>query len=68
MFVPPIPLIRKRRIIKKLTESRAFSAETAVSFKEAGIINPNAFQRITRKLVNDNIIRTADNNKYYLVR
>ncbi len=66
MFFPPIPLIRKRRIIKKLTEHKAFSAETAVTFKKAGIINPNAFGRITQKLVNDNVIKKAENNKYYL--
>lgn len=66
MFFPPIPLIRKRRIIKKLTEHKAFSSETAVTFKEAGIINPNAFGRITQKLINDNVIKKADNNKYYL--
>ncbi len=66
MFFPPIPLIRKRRIIQKLTEHKAFSAETAVSFKEAGIINPNAFGKITQKLVNDNVIKKAENNKYYL--
>ena len=31
-FFPPIPLIRKNHIIKKLTESNAFSEETAKTF------------------------------------
>ena len=64
--MPPILLIRKKHIIKKMTEHKAFSAETAITFKEAGIINPNAFGRITQKLVNDHVIKKAENNKYYL--
>ena len=35
VFIPPIPLIRKNLIIKKLTECNAFSEETAKTFKEA---------------------------------
>ncbi len=34
-FFPPIPLIRKNLIIKKLTECNAFSEETAKTFVEA---------------------------------
>ena len=44
-FFPPIPLIRKNNIIKKLTESNAFSEKTAKTFTEAGIINPNGFNK-----------------------
>ncbi len=44
-FFPPIPLIRKKLIIKKLTECNAFSEETAKTFSEAGIINPNGFNK-----------------------
>ena len=48
-FFPPIPLIRKNHIIKKLTESNAFSEETAKTFSGAGIINPNGFNKINDK-------------------
>lgn len=38
VFFPPIPLIRKNYMIKKLTGSNAFSEETAKTFLEAGIV------------------------------
>ena len=50
-FFPPIPLIRKKLIIKKLTECNAFSEETAKTFSEAGIINPNGFHNVNEKLI-----------------
>lgn len=50
-FFPPIPLIRKRVIIKKLTKCNAFSSSQAKTFEEAGIINPNGFKRITERLI-----------------
>ena len=67
-FFPPIPLIRKKHIIKKLTESKAFSEETAKSYKEAGIINPERFNKINEKLINQKIIVKTKDNKYYLNR
>lgn len=66
MFVPPIPLIRKKQIINKLRENDATSEITAKSFEEAGIINPNAFSFITEKLVKDEILVKTKDNKYYL--
>ena len=50
-FFPPIPLIRKNHIIKKLTESNAFSEKTAKTFTEAGIINPNGFNKQLKHLL-----------------
>ena len=63
---PPIPLIRKKIIIKKLIESNAFSKETAKTFKEAGIINPNGFNKITEKLIKEKVLVKTKDGKYYL--
>lgn len=65
-FFPPIPLIRKNLIIRKLTECNAFSEETAKTFSEAGIINPNGFNKITEKLIEEKVIVKTKDNKYYL--
>ncbi|MBO5353583.1 MAG: hypothetical protein J6A77_09825 [Lachnospiraceae bacterium] len=68
VIFPPIPLIRKRLIIKKLSACQAFSEESAVTFREAGIINPEGFQMITKKLINSRVICRTKENKYYLNR
>ena len=65
-FFPPIPLIRKKHIIKKLTECNAFSEETAKSFSAAGIINPNGFKNINEKLIKQKILVRTNDNKYFL--
>ena len=65
-FFPPIPLIRKNLIIKKLTKSNAFSKESAKTFEEAGIINPTGFTKTTNKLIEQNIIIRTKDGKYYL--
>ena len=65
-FFPPIPLIRKKLIIKKLTECNAFSEETAKTFVEAGIMNPNGFHRVNEKLIKQGILVKTNDNKYYL--
>jgi len=65
---PPIPLIRRNVIIKKLTEHGAVSPETAVTFREAGIISPDGFAIVTRKLVKQGILAKTDENKYYLAK
>ena len=68
VFFPPIPVIRKKHIIKKLTECKAFSKETAKTFVYAGIINPDGFKRITEMLVHRNIIVRTEDNKFYLTK
>ena len=65
-FFSPIPLIRKNLIIKKLTECNAFSEETAKTFIEAGIINPDGFHKINEKLIKQGILVKTNDNKYYL--
>ena len=66
VFFPPIPLIRKNLIIKKLTKCNAFSEETAKTFTEAGIINPNGFNKINEKLIKQKILVKTKEDKYYL--
>ncbi|MBO6195453.1 MAG: hypothetical protein J6O56_03800 [Bacilli bacterium] len=65
-FFPPIPLIRKNLIIKRLTECNAFSEETAKTFSEAGIINPNGFNNVNEKLIKQKVLVRTKDNKYYL--
>ena len=66
MFVPPIPLIRKKVIIRRLKEAGAVSINTAKTLKEVGIINPNAFSRINDRLVRKEILGRTKDNKYYI--
>lgn len=65
-FFPPIPLIRKKLIIKKLAECGAFSEETSKTFVEAGIINPNGFDKVNERLIRQNILVKTKDGKYYL--
>ena len=65
-FFPPIPLIRKNLIIKKLTECNAFSEKTAKTFIEAGIINPDGFKKVNEKLIKEKILVRTKDGKYYL--
>lgn len=63
---PPIPLIRIRTILSKLHACGATSPETACTLREAGVVNPDGFKRITEQLVERNIIRKTDDGKYYI--
>jgi len=65
-FFPPIPLIRKKLIIKKLTECDAFSEETAKTFVEAGIGNPDGFNKINERLIKQKVLVKTKEGKYYL--
>ena len=61
----PIPLIRKKHIVSKLLKKNAVSEENAVTFKEAGIINPNGFQMVTLRLIEQGVLHQSG-DKYYL--
>ena len=56
---PPVLLVRRNIIRKRLAEAGATTPEKALTLAEAGVINPYGFQ--------DFIRRTAD-NRYYLPR
>ena len=65
-FFPPVPLIRRNAVVKKLKESGAISAETAKTLAEAGVINPDGFKRITDRLVETGVIHKTADGKYYI--
>ena len=66
IFFPPIPLMRRNIIIRKLKACGATSVETAKTLAEAGVFNPNGFKRITDMLVDTNVIHKTIDGKYYL--
>ncbi len=65
-FFPPIPLIRKKKILTLLEKSNAFSESTAKKLDEIGLINPYGFKRITNRLVEKGIIKKTSDNRYYI--
>ena len=66
MGVPPVLMLRRKMIIRKLSECGAFSEESAVTLKDAGVFNPNAFQRLTKIMEKRNILTQTTDGKYYL--
>ena len=66
MGVPAVLMLRRKMIIRKLTECGAFSEESAVTLKDAGVFNPNAFQGLTKILEKRNILTQTTDGKYYL--
>ena len=65
-FFPPIPLIRRNVILKKLSECGATSEKTARTLAEDGVINPNWFKRITELLMRQSIIHRTPDGRYYI--
>lgn len=66
MGVPPVLLLRRKMIVKRLTECNAFSEESAVTLKDAGVFNPNAFRRLNVFLVRKGILGITSDGRYYL--
>ena len=65
-FFPPIPLIRRNLIIRKLRACGATSEQTAKTLAEAGVLNPDGFRRITERLVDNGTIRRTADGRYYV--
>lgn len=63
----PVPLIRRNYVIRKLRECGALSPAIAVTFRQAGIINPNGFQRVTQIMRKRGTL-AAVGDRYYLTR
>lgn len=63
---PPVPLIRRKAIVKKLKQHGAFSEETVLTLEEVGVIRPNGFPVFTERLVKKGILIRTPGNKYYL--
>ena len=68
MFVPMTPplLVRKKRIINRLRDAGAVSPDKAVTLSEAGIVNVNAFPRLTKRLEEQGVIVPAQKGRYWL--
>ena len=66
MGVPPVLLLRRKIIIKMLTESKAFSEESAVTLEDAGVFNPHAFKRLNAILVDRGVLGVTSDDRYYL--
>lgn len=67
-FVPPVLLIRKKRIISLLMRANAYSPDTAKRLDEIGLVNPYIMPRLTMRMVRRNEISVTDDGKYYLNR
>lgn len=66
VFVPPVFLIRKKRIMRSLMKANAYSPDTAKRLDEIGLLNPYSFPFITLRLVRRNVISVTDEGKYYI--
>lgn len=67
MFFAPIPLIRKNHIIDRLSACGATSPATAVTFVAAGVINPEKFTAITKRLLKSRVIGQTPDGRYYII-
>ena len=65
---PPVLLMRRNIIRKRLAEAGATTPEKALTLAEAGVINPYGFRRFTEFLVRKDFIRRTADNRYYLPR
>ena len=65
-FIPPIPLIRRRLILRRLLEAGATSPETAKTLAEAGVLNPWGFPGVTRVMLRRGLIGQTPDGRFYL--
>lgn len=65
---PPVLLMRRNIIRKRLAEAGATTPEKALTLAEAGVINPYGFGRFTEFLVRKDFIRRTADGRYYLPR
>ena len=66
-FIPPIPLIRKNLILKRIKECGAVSYDTAKTLAEANVLNPNGFRPVTNRMVEQGVLGKTSDGKYYVV-
>ena len=59
-------LLRKRLMIKKLSQCGAYSEETAKTLSDAGVGKSERFRIINDKLENQKILVRTKDNRYYL--
>lgn len=66
-MIPPIPLIRRNHILRRLRRCGADCPERAVSLREAGVVNPDWFPMVTRALIRRGLVCTLDGVRYFLL-
>lgn len=66
MFFPPIPLIRRNVIIRKLKAHGAVCEKTAVRLEDAGIPFPDHFTAVTKRMLRQGIMRRTQDGRYYI--
>ena len=64
--IPIAFMMRRKMIITKLSECGAFSEESAVTLKDSGVFNPNAFPGLTKRMEKMNVLTRTKDGKYYL--
>ncbi|MCR4794563.1 MULTISPECIES: hypothetical protein [Ruminococcus] len=65
-FVPPVPLIRKKRIVRALMKANAYSEGSARRLDEIGLFNPYGFPLLTARMIKRKVISVTDDGRYYL--
>lgn len=63
----PVPLIRRNYILRRLRRCGADCPERAVSFREAGVFNPDGFPMVTRRMIGQGLICTVDGMRYFIL-
>lgn len=66
MFGSPAFMLKQKTIMQGLKAHGAVSEETAATLEEAGVINPDAFPKVTEDLINKGKIVKTDSGKYYV--
>ena len=61
----PVPLIRRNYVLRKLRKCGADCPERAVTLREAGVLNPDGFPLVTRRMISQSLICTVDGVRYF---
>ena len=64
MFIPPVAIIRRKHIVKRLLFAGAVSVDTAKTLDEVGIFKGSGL--MISRLEAHGILVKADNERYYV--
>lgn len=64
MFVPPVALIRRKRIVKRLINAGAVSPDTAITLSEAGVFKGSGL--MISRLEAQGILVNVGYDRYYV--
>ena len=67
MIAPPILLIRRKHILRRLIASGAVTPDTACTFADAGVINPIAFPAVKKRLIAGGVIGETQDGRYWVL-